>query len=70
MVKLKDSNPVYPALSKAVEIRDSGSDVGRYAVATRDVKPGDILGIEKAHCSALLAEYRYLISLLSKTITI
>lgn len=56
--KLKQPNHLYPACSSAVEIKDDGGDVGRHAVATRDVAPGEILAVEKAHCSFLLAEYR------------
>ncbi|XP_078044040.1 protein-lysine N-methyltransferase SMYD4 [Augochlora pura] len=56
--KIEDSNPLYPACSKAVEIRDEGGDIGRHAVATKHIEPGEILVIEKPHCAFLLAEYR------------
>lgn len=54
----KKKNPSYPACSKAVEIRDDGGDVGRHAVATREVSPGEILIVEEPHCASLLAENR------------
>ncbi|XP_076232115.1 protein-lysine N-methyltransferase SMYD4 [Calliopsis andreniformis] len=57
-VKMENCNPLYPACSKAVQIRDDGGDVGRHAVATKNIQPGEILVIEKPYCSFLLAEYR------------
>ncbi|KZC10665.1 SET and MYND domain-containing protein 4 [Dufourea novaeangliae] len=57
-LKIEDCNPLYPACSKAVEIRDDGGDIGRHAVATKNIEPGEILVIEKPHCALLLAEYR------------
>ena len=56
--KIDECNQLYPACSKAVEIRDEGGNIGRHAVATKDIEPGEILAIEKPHCAALLAEYR------------
>lgn len=56
----KKRNPSYPACSKAVEIRDDGGDVGRHAVATREVSPGEIVIVERPHCASLLAENRSL----------
>lgn len=56
--ELKDRNPLYPALSKAVEICDAGGDIGRHAIATRTIEPGEIVGIENAHSSVLLKEFR------------
>lgn len=32
--------------------------MGRHAVSTRDVKPGEILAIEEPHCASLLGEKR------------
>ncbi|CAK9796407.1 SET and MYND domain-containing protein 4 [Anthophora plagiata] len=56
--KMENYNPLYPSCSKAIEIRDDGGDIGRHAVASRNIKPGEILAIEKPYCSSLLAEYR------------
>lgn len=56
----KKRNPLYPACSKAVEIKDDGGDVGRHAVATREVSPGEVIIIERPHCASLLAENRLL----------
>ena len=56
--KIKDINPSYPAFSKAVEIRDAGGDIGRHGVATRDIKPGEIIATEKPFSSFLLGELR------------
>ncbi|XP_076627679.1 protein-lysine N-methyltransferase SMYD4 [Colletes latitarsis] len=56
--KIENCNPLYPACSKAVEIKDDGGDVGRHAVATKNIEPGEILVIEKPHCALLLPEYR------------
>ncbi|XP_053987959.1 SET and MYND domain-containing protein 4 [Hylaeus volcanicus] len=57
-LEMKDYNPLYPSCSKAVEIRDDGGDIGRHAVATKNIEPGEILVVEKPHCAFLLAEYR------------
>ncbi|XP_077276488.1 protein-lysine N-methyltransferase SMYD4 [Temnothorax americanus] len=54
----KKRNSLYPACSKAVEIKDDGGDVGRHAVATRKITPGEIVIVERPHCTFLLAEYR------------
>ncbi|XP_014485617.1 PREDICTED: SET and MYND domain-containing protein 4-like [Dinoponera quadriceps] len=54
----KNRNPSYPACSKAVAIIDDGGDVGRHAVATREVSPGEIVIVERPHCASLLAENR------------
>ncbi|XP_031850428.2 protein-lysine N-methyltransferase SMYD4 [Nomia melanderi] len=56
--KIQNFNPLFPACSKAVEIRDEGGDVGRHAVATKHIEPGEILVVEKPHCALPLAEYR------------
>lgn len=56
--KMENCNPVYPACSKAVNIKDEGGDIGRHAVATKNIEPGELLVIEDPHCSFLLAEYR------------
>lgn len=54
----KKRNPLYPACSRAVEIKDDGGDVGRHAVATREIAPGEIVIVERPHCTFLLAENR------------
>ncbi|XP_011883193.1 PREDICTED: SET and MYND domain-containing protein 4 [Vollenhovia emeryi] len=51
-------NSLYPACSKAVEIKDDGGDVGRHAVATREISPGEIVIVERPHCTSLLTENR------------
>lgn len=56
--KMENCNPVYPACSKAVNIKDEGGDIGRHAVATKNIEPGELLVIEDPYCSFLLAEYR------------
>ncbi|KAL6258691.1 hypothetical protein P5V15_010643 [Pogonomyrmex californicus] len=54
----KKRNPLYPACSNAVKIKDDGGDIGRHAVATREIAPGEIVIIERPHCAFLLAENR------------
>ncbi|XP_014236002.1 SET and MYND domain-containing protein 4-like [Trichogramma pretiosum] len=56
--RVPEVNPAYPALSASIEIRDGGASRGRYAVATRDIAPGELVAVEKPHCLALLGEYR------------
>ncbi|EFN88450.1 SET and MYND domain-containing protein 4 [Harpegnathos saltator] len=58
LIPEKKRNPLYPACSKAVEIRDDRGDVGRHAVATREVSPGEIVIMERPYCASLLAENR------------
>lgn len=60
----KKRNSSYPSCSKAVEIRDDGGDVGRHAVATREVSPGEIVIVERPHCASPLAENRLLFIIL------
>ncbi|XP_011695563.1 PREDICTED: SET and MYND domain-containing protein 4 [Wasmannia auropunctata] len=54
----KQRNPLYPACSRAVEIKDDGGDIGRHAVATREIAPGEVVIVERPHCASLLAENR------------
>lgn len=56
--KMVNCNPLYPSCSKAVEIKDDGGDIGRHAVAAKNIEPGEILVIETPHCAFLLAEHR------------
>ncbi|XP_072746253.1 SET and MYND domain-containing protein 4 isoform X2 [Anoplolepis gracilipes] len=58
LIPEKQRNPRYPASSSAVEIKDNGGDMGRHAVATRDIAPGEIVIVERPHCAFLLAENR------------
>ncbi|EZA53989.1 SET and MYND domain-containing protein [Ooceraea biroi] len=43
---------------RSIEIRNEGGDVGRHAVATREIAPGEIVIAERPHCASLLAENR------------
>ncbi|XP_017886108.1 SET and MYND domain-containing protein 4-like [Ceratina calcarata] len=56
--QIENCNPLYPSCTEAVEIRDEGGDIGRHAVAAKDIEPGEIIAIENPYCSFLLAEYR------------
>ncbi|KYN03191.1 PREDICTED: SET and MYND domain-containing protein 4-like [Cyphomyrmex costatus] len=58
LIPKRDRNPVYPACSRAVEIKDDKGDIGRHAVATRKITPGEIVIVERPHCAFLLAETR------------
>ncbi|XP_015187287.1 PREDICTED: SET and MYND domain-containing protein 4-like [Polistes dominula] len=59
MRKIIKRNPLYPACSKLVEIKnDDDNDIGRHAVAKKKILPGEILIIERPHCALLLDEYR------------
>lgn len=49
-------NLQFPAASEAIQI-DYDEVRGRYATATRDIDPGDILLVERPHSGVLLAEY-------------
>lgn len=46
----------YTAISTAVEIVHT--DNSEYAVASRDIEPGEVLNIEEPHCSFLLPQFR------------
>ncbi|KAK0172396.1 hypothetical protein PV328_005718 [Microctonus aethiopoides] len=56
--KIKECNKLYPACSSAMEICDAGGDIGRHAIATRDIVPGELLVVERPHSTTLLGEYR------------
>lgn len=47
-----------PGLSDAVEVQYNDK-FGRHMVATRDIKPGELLGIQKVYASVVLATIRY-----------
>lgn len=49
-------NSQYPTASEAIQI-DSDEVRGRFATATKDIEPGEILLVEKPHSGVLLAEY-------------
>ncbi|XP_066953497.1 SET and MYND domain-containing protein 4-like isoform X2 [Macrobrachium rosenbergii] len=49
---LKDPNPCIPAVSSAVSV-SHWPNKGRGLVATRDIKPGEVLGVERAFAVAL-----------------
>ncbi|XP_066953491.1 histone-lysine N-methyltransferase SMYD3-like [Macrobrachium rosenbergii] len=49
---LKDPNPCIPAVSSAVSVSHCPNK-GRGLVATRDIKPGEVLGVERAFAVAL-----------------
>ncbi|KAG6465918.1 hypothetical protein O3G_MSEX015498 [Manduca sexta] len=50
------NNREYPAASDAIQI-DYEESRGRFATATRDIKVGEMLLVEKPHSGVLLAEY-------------
>jgi len=54
----KRRNLLYPACSSSMQIMDDGDDLGRHAVATKLIAPGEILIVERPHCASLLAENR------------
>ncbi|KAF7997983.1 hypothetical protein HCN44_009381 [Aphidius gifuensis] len=56
--KINDVNLIYPSCSSAIEIRDFGGVIGRHAVARRDIKPGELLIVDKPFCTVLLDNYR------------
>ncbi|XP_067007502.1 SET and MYND domain-containing protein 4 [Anabrus simplex] len=49
-------NSRYESASSAIKIQES-PEMGRFAAAGRNIKAGDILVTEQAHCSVLLSEY-------------
>lgn len=49
-------NPQYPAASDAINI-DYDDVRGRYATATKDIQPGEVLLVERPHSGVLLAEF-------------
>lgn len=49
-------NPNYPAISDAVQI-DYSESQGRYATATRDIKAGELLVVERPHSGVMLGEH-------------
>lgn len=47
---------IYETATNALNI-ESNETEGRYAVATTDISVGDVIDVEPAHCSVLLAEF-------------
>lgn len=56
--KLESENPMIPGLSDAVELRYSDK-FGRYMCATRDIKPGELLVMQKPYAKIVNTEMRY-----------
>ncbi|XP_034946722.1 SET and MYND domain-containing protein 4-like [Chelonus insularis] len=52
------NNPEIPGASSAVEIKYS-EDFGKHVIATRDIKPGEILAIQESYASVLVLEKFY-----------
>ncbi|CAL4173163.1 unnamed protein product, partial [Meganyctiphanes norvegica] len=50
-----EPNPTIPAFSRALNLQYS-ADQGRYVVATRDIKPGEVIAVEKAYTSSAIPE--------------
>lgn len=56
--KLKAENISIPGLSASVMLQYS-KKYGRHMVATRDIKPGEILGVQKPYANVVLMMMRY-----------
>ncbi|XP_044001688.1 SET and MYND domain-containing protein 4-like [Aphidius gifuensis] len=54
---LKNKNPLVPGLSDAVELNFT-EDLGRHIIATRDIQPGEIIGVCKPYATVLFIEER------------
>lgn len=50
--RVNESNKSIPAFSSAVELSYSPSQ-GRYIVAARDIRPGEVIGVERAHSASV-----------------
>jgi len=51
------SSKKYPHLSKAVEVKSSKAEGGRYMVAKQKILPGDVLVVEPAFSTSLFRQY-------------
>lgn len=51
------TNPKYEGIISAIEIK-STEKLGRFGEAKHDIKAGEIILIEDAHCSVLLEKFR------------
>lgn len=49
-------HPYYHSASSVVDVKET-PEFGRYALAGRDIKVGEVLLTEKPYCAVLLAEY-------------
>ncbi|XP_044006082.1 SET and MYND domain-containing protein 4-like [Aphidius gifuensis] len=56
--KLKGENPMIPGLSDAVTLKYS-DEFGRHMIATKDIKPGDVLSVQKPYASIINASMKY-----------
>lgn len=56
--KIENPQELYPDCDEALRIIDEGGVVGRRGVATRDIKAGEVLIVDKPHCAALLPHQR------------
>ncbi|XP_044004071.1 SET and MYND domain-containing protein 4-like [Aphidius gifuensis] len=52
------NNPVIPGFSDAMEMKHS-PQYGRHMVATRDIKPGELLGLQKPYARVVADNMRY-----------
>ncbi|KAF7993687.1 hypothetical protein HCN44_010282 [Aphidius gifuensis] len=58
--KLDTENSIIPGLSDALKM-EYNEKFGRHMIATRDIRPGEILGIQKPYASAVIEKIRYTI---------
>ncbi|XP_044005426.1 SET and MYND domain-containing protein 4-like [Aphidius gifuensis] len=58
MVQLKNENPDIPGASDAITIKYD-ENYGRHIVATRDIKPGETLLVQKPYAAVLYPSMRY-----------
>ncbi|KAK7072872.1 hypothetical protein SK128_011166 [Halocaridina rubra] len=54
--RISESNPAIPSLSNSVKMAVSSS-VGRYLVAQREIKPGEVLAVEEIYCKSMTHQY-------------
>ena len=58
VISVDKMNTTFTSLTDACEVVFS-PDRGRYIVAKRDIKPGEVILLERAYASVLLPEYRW-----------
>ncbi|KAF7990973.1 hypothetical protein HCN44_000778 [Aphidius gifuensis] len=56
--KLKSENPALPGLSSAVELQYS-KKYGRHLIATRDIKPSEVLAVQEPYINIVKQDLRY-----------
>lgn len=56
--KLQNENPMVPGLSDGVKLKWS-EEFGRHIVAARDIKPGEIVGVQKPYVNIVDSKERY-----------